>query len=154
VEPEPLEVMIATIPLIVVTGLMVLAAVWVYRMSKLRELKQRQILAMIEKGITPPPELHPVAFNGAPRRSMQEERFKSGGIMLIGFGVALALVIGVAGGQARVGLGIGGAIAAIGAAMVVSALFSRGSGSVASGPPPEPRPAEPPRSPGGDDAVG
>ena len=148
------DLIFALMPLVAIVGLFVLAAFAIMWAMRLREVKQRQILAMIEKGIAPPPELNPAAFDGlvaGPRRSREEERFKSGGIMLIGLGVALALVIGVAGGQARVGLGIGGAMAAIGAAMVVSALLSRESGPVTA-PPSEPRPAEPPRSPSGDDA--
>lgn len=128
-QPTPLEVMIALLPLTVLVGLLVLAALWLSRVSRLRELREKQVLAMIERGVPLPPDVAAATFAGANaggrrRRSHTEERFKSGGIMLIGLGVALALVIGVAGGQTRVGLGVGAAVAAIGAAMLASALLS------------------------------
>jgi hypothetical protein len=148
VGPEPLDVVIAIIPLTVLVGLLVLAALWLLRASRLRELREKQVLAMIERGLTPPSELVPPPD---PKRARPagEERFKSGGIMLVGLGVALALVIGVAGGHSRVGLGVGAAVAAIGVAMIVSALVTRDAGelqppgekpggALASGPAPTP----------------
>jgi hypothetical protein len=151
--------MAAVVVLGMTIGLPLLAAMWLHKTFKLNELRQRQILAMIEKGIAPPPELNPASLDrlaGVRRRSRREERFKSGGIMLVGLGVALALIIGIAGGQPRVGLGVGGAVAAIGVAMIVSALTSRGDADTESPPAGgsgEPPPAvEPPRSERGVDA--
>jgi hypothetical protein len=152
VDPEPLDVVIAIIPLTVLVGLLVLAAIWLLRASRLRELREKQVLVMIERGLTPPPELVTPPDAGRARPA-GEERFKSGGIMLVGLGVALALVIGVAGGQSRVGLGVGAAVAAIGVAMIVSALVTRDTsepeppaagrpgGSHAAGRPDDPRAA-------------
>jgi len=77
--------------------------------------------------------------------------------MLVGLGVALALVIGVAGGQPRVGLGVGSAVAAIGAAMVVSALLSRETDAdeqSSAGEPGGPVAAGSPRPSSGDDTPG
>ena len=44
--------------------------------------------------------------------------------MFIGLGVALTLIIGVTAGKPNVGLGLGGAIVALGAAMIVNAVLT------------------------------
>ena len=49
--------------------------------------------------------------------------------MFIGLGVALALIIGVTAGKPNVGLGLGGAIVALGAAMIVNAVLTGREGS-------------------------
>ena len=50
-------------------------------------------------------------------------RSRSAGVLFIGLGVALALIIGVTAGKPDVGLGLGGAIVALGAAMIVNAML-------------------------------
>jgi hypothetical protein len=48
------------------------------------------------------------------------------GVTTIGLGVALMLIIGVAGDAPESGIGVGGAITALGIAMVVNAYLDRG----------------------------
>jgi hypothetical protein len=143
------DIVFALIPLTVVVGLLVLAALWILRATRLRELKQRQVLAMIEKGMAPPPEMVPLNIDGVvlpARRMTTGDRFRSGGIIVVGLGLAVGLIVGVAGAQPRVGIGVGAAIVAIGVAMIVNGwLAPEGVGARPETiPPPALPPEEPP----------
>ena len=126
------DLILAFIPLLMMVGLFILGAFWISRRARSRELVHRERLAMIEKGLIPPAELYPggpeflpgqAAMPGAATFSRAASRFRSTGIMLVGVGVALAFVIALAADQPEVGVGIGGAIAAIGAAMIVNGVL-------------------------------
>jgi hypothetical protein len=119
--------------LLFVVGGVVLMMAAMYSRQKIREMAHRERLAMIERGLIPSPETDPARFEAAtgladpasasPRRGA---RYRTIGIELIGLGVGLAILIGLAGGAAEIGLGIGGAVAALGAASVLNAhLMSR-----------------------------
>lgn len=130
---NPDDLVFALIPLVVIVGLLVLAALAIIRSTRLRELKHQQWIAMVEKGILPPPEVvGPAMFDGVPiplpRRAAAAERFRSAGVIFMGLGLAIALIIGVAASQPRVGVGIGGAVAIVGAALFVNGLLVRGHG--------------------------
>jgi hypothetical protein len=138
--------------LLIMAGLSIVVLGMRHR-SKVVEMEHRERLAMIEKGLLPAPERDPRQFyNGlyARRRaSLGSPRALSIGIVVIGFGLGLALLIGFAGGAGDVAVGIGGAIAVLGAAFVVNALVNRS----AAAPPFEPAerpgsPAPPPPGPG------
>ena len=141
------DMLFAALPVLVLVGLFLLAAFWISRRARLREWAHRERIAMIEKGLVPSAELSP----GAPALSVIEStfapeavakpsriatRFRSAGVMLVGLGVALALIIGVTAGNPNVGLGIGGAIVALGAAMIVNGVLIGREGG---GPPSERR---------------
>jgi hypothetical protein len=105
--------------------------VWVQHRARLRELMIRERIALIERGILPPPERDPGGFEAmtGPRpASPAALRFRSLGVTLVGLGLALMVLIAVAGGAPEVGIGVGGAVALVGAAAVVnSALMARGA---------------------------
>jgi len=121
------EMVVVTLLLFVVGGVVLMMAA-MYSRQKVREMAHRERLAMIERGLIPSPETDPARFEAAtgladaasasPRPGA---RYRTIGIELIGLGVGLAFLIGLAGGAAEVGIGIGGAIAALGAASVVNA---------------------------------
>jgi hypothetical protein len=122
--------LIALLPVLTLVGLFVLAAIWISRRARMRELVHRERLAMIEKGLMPPAELVasgsalPGALEAAaPPLSRTASRFRSAGVMFVGIGVAVGLIIGVAAFEPTVGFGVGGAIAAIGAAMIVNGML-------------------------------
>jgi len=121
---------------------------------KIRELEHRERLAMIERGVSPAPETNPAAFEAAvgfPVRSKEDtqrtQRYRTAGVMLIGFGFGLIFVIGAAAGAPEVGWGIGGAWISLGAASLLNYwLMSRRTEidrRATWSPPPAPRP-EPP----------
>ena len=124
---EVLVVMISLSSLI--AGVVVIIAGLNYR-ARMRELRHRERLAMIEKGLLPPPEFDSrQAFHrGLKQRSL------SFGIIVVGLGLGLMTLISIAGGAPDVGVGIGGAVAILGGAFLVRRLVA---------PPPEPAaPAE------------
>jgi hypothetical protein len=116
--------LLAAILLTIVLGgiLIVLLAMW--RGTKIREMQHRERLAMIERGLMPPPERDPAAYEPA-RRSEVRESFTSIGIALVALGLGLMLIIGFAGGAPGPAVGVGGAIAVLGAAFIVNGLLQR-----------------------------
>src|SRR5436305_12995431 len=90
--------------------------------SRLRELEIRERIAMIEKGLVPPPEVDPRGFErvmdrydrvrqatDAPwRRSVSSARHRRAGVTLMGLGFGLMLLISVAGEAPEAGIGVGG----------------------------------------------
>ena len=92
-----------------------------------REMEHRERLAMIEKGVMPSPETNPAAFEAAagflePDKDEvnRSQRYRTAGVLLIGFGLGLVFVIGVAAGNPDVGWGIGGAWISLGAASLLN----------------------------------
>jgi hypothetical protein len=126
-----MEVMMALIPVIVVLGLLLLGALAIWRRTKLHEMANRERMAMIDKGMTPPPEgseLEKIlgresAHGPADSARAPEARFRTLGVTIIGLGVALVFLIGLAGDSPRSGVGVGGAVAAVGIALVVNAYL-------------------------------
>jgi hypothetical protein len=114
-------------------GLMIFAGVAVLWMAMhnrrvLREFEHRERLAMIDRGLVPPPERDPAAFEsrtgvGGPERA-GSTRSRSAGIIMIGFGLALMMLITFAAREPEVGIGIGGAFALLGAAFIFNAAAS------------------------------
>jgi hypothetical protein len=112
----------------------------------IREMEHRERLAMIERGVVPSPESNPAAFDAATgfsEPSMDDldrsRRYRTAGVLLIGFGLGLIFVIGVAAGAPEVGWGIGGAWISLGGASLLNYwLISRraeGSGRAHWNPP-------------------
>src|SRR4051812_27155786 len=98
--------------------------------SRLRELEIRERIAMIERGLVPPPEVDPRGFDRAMDR-YERLRYRSpgrhrrAGVTLIGVGFGLVLLIGVAGGSMNEGIGMGGFLVIIGFAFLINSLFVR-----------------------------
>ena len=93
----------------------------------IREMEHRERLAMIERGLMPPPETDPAAFEAAagfaePAKDGQDRsyRYRTAGVLLIGFGLGLVFVIGVAARAPEVGWGVGGAWISLGAASLLN----------------------------------
>jgi MFS family permease len=107
--------------LIIVGGVVVM--VWGIRhATRQAELEHQERMAMIERGITPS-DTRP----GEHRR--RSHGFKmSLGILLCGLGMGLLMLITFAAGEPGTGFGIGGAIAMVGIAFIVSAMFTERQG--------------------------
>jgi hypothetical protein len=121
--------MIDLIPVIVVAivliGGITIVLAGMYQHIRTLEMAHRERLAMIERGIVPPPERDPEAFEQSLRsRPVRASRTMAAGIVTISFGVALAFLISLAGGQRNVGIGVGGAIAIIGVAFVINGYLA------------------------------
>ena len=95
----------------------------------MRELAHRERMAMIERGLVPSPETDPAQFEAAtglatapvsPDVPKRGQRFRTLGVAMIGLGVGLAFLISLTGGDAGVGLGVGGAWVALGGASLLN----------------------------------
>jgi hypothetical protein len=129
------------IPISAIIGGITYAIVKAQADARLRELEVRERIAMIEKGFIPPPEANPRGFEqameaidqnaasadhpGGTRHHRGPERYRSAGITLIGIGLGLMLMLGIAGGSPERGIGIGGFVAMIGLASLINGLFER-----------------------------
>jgi len=122
-----IPLMVLVLFVIVVLGGVGIVIAGMKHRAKILEMAHRERLAMIERGLTPPPERDPEVFDHAwhIRESTAARRMRSAGVMMIGAGVALGLLIALPGGEAEIGVGVGGAVTALGAAFVVNAQLSR-----------------------------
>ena len=95
--------------------------------SEQLEMRHRERMAMIERGQIPLDEpLHPISGRRPlPRSSAASSRSLSFGIIVVGMGVALMTIISIAGASPEIGVGIGGAVAILGAAFIVRSMVVR-----------------------------
>ena len=94
--------------------------------ARILEMMHRERIAMIDKGIVPPPERDPELFeqNVRQRRGVAAQRMQSVAIVTIGFGLALALLISITARSPEIGLGIGGSIVVLGTALLVNSRLA------------------------------
>jgi len=124
--------------------------------ARVRELEVRERIAMIERGLVPPPEVDPRGFDRAmlrmadSRRHRAPGRHRRAGITLMGVGFGLMMLISVAGGAMNEGIGVGGFFVIMGLAFFINGLFDHPADYFESAPPrpltdPGPIRQEPPR---------
>ena len=89
------------------------------------EMRHRERMAMIERGQIPlsDPSLGPRTTRALP--AQKSSRSLSAGIITVGLGLALMTIISIAGESPEVGVGVGGAVAVLGAAFIVRSLVAR-----------------------------
>ncbi|MGE3274111.1 MAG: DUF6249 domain-containing protein [Vicinamibacterales bacterium] len=143
------ELFFLIIPVLIIVGGILIVLMGIWRQTKMREYEHRERLAMIERGADPPPLPLMSSVPAGGYSSPRHARYLSGGIIVIGIGLALMAVIGFAGETPNVAFGIGGAVVILGVAFVVNALVgARMSGPVPPDPSaralPSPPPTEPP----------
>ncbi len=134
------------IPITAIAGGILAGIVATVTRARVRELEIRERIAMIERGMVPPPESDPEGFD----RRMQSmdrlhrghvaPRHRSAGIVLIAVGLGMAVLLTYAGDVPRQAIGIGGFIVILGLGFFVNSLF-------ATQPPPPPRSNQPPAPP-------
>ncbi|MFI5179423.1 MAG: DUF6249 domain-containing protein [Vicinamibacterales bacterium] len=140
--------------MIVIVGGLGFVYLGIYSRMKARELVHRERLAMIERGLVPPPETDPSKFYAAAivaRAGSRSSRQQSAGVLMVGLGLALMMIISFVANDPQIGLGVGGAVTIIGVAMLVNAHLGRSDVAPAvsfpAPPPPAPPPAQPPGEP-------
>ena len=119
------EVILTSITIVVFASLGVLWMAITNRRA-VREMEHRERLAMIQRGLLPAPESDPLgfeqgieAFSGAGLRS---ERWRTAGTLMVGLGIALAILLTFSAGEFAVGVGVGGAFVALGAAILFNGM--------------------------------
>jgi hypothetical protein len=138
------------LPVVAIIGAFSVAITAILSRTRIRELRIRERIAMIEKGLVPPPEVDPAGFDRAMGRYARSEsygrreagRHRRAGIILVGVGLGLMVLIGSTGDSIREGLRVGGFVAILGLAFLVSSLFEYSHES-ARIPPPRTPPAPP-----------
>jgi hypothetical protein len=128
------------IPIVAIVGVFAVLIVRAVTQARVRELEVRERIAMIERGLVPPPEKDPQAFDrlmgtydrhrdriDADRGSRRTPgRYRTGGMTMIGIGFGLILLIGVAGGEMNQGLGVGGFLVVLGLAFFINSWLVGG----------------------------
>jgi hypothetical protein len=119
------------VAIVAIIGWMIVTVVRVVSRNRVREMQVRERIALIEKGLVPPPEVDPAGFDRVMRRYDVEPwqrghspgRHLRAGIILIGVGVGLMLIIAGGSGSIRIAIGPGGFLVALGLAFVLIGLF-------------------------------
>ncbi len=127
------------IPIVAIIGGFFLAGLSIYAQIRRREFEHRERLAMIEKGLTPPPATKPLAEEMLPTHSdvwqgpgdSRKARTRGGGFILMAVGFGLAFMMWMTTHDEGVAVGVGGFLVILGAAIFLSAFFhSDGRGKV------------------------
>jgi uncharacterized protein YjeT (DUF2065 family) len=119
------------VPIAAIAGAFGTAIAATMARARVRELEIRERIALIEKGLMPPPEVDPHGFDRAMKHydrallSSSSSRHRRAGIVLIAIGIGLFLMIGIAGAEPNAGIGVGGFIAVLGLAFLINSLFER-----------------------------
>jgi hypothetical protein len=127
----------AFVPIVAILGAFGTAVAATIVRGRVRELEIRERIAMIEKGLMPPPEVDPRGFDRAMDRYDRRQwttsaaRHRSAGIVLLGVGIGLFFMIAIAGQEPNAGIGVGGFVAVLGLAFLINSLFERNSPSAA-----------------------
>ena len=141
---DAIEVLIVAMPLTVLVGGIAIVAIAMWRQTKVMEMRHRERMALIERGLAPSPESDPARFDAADSFRPQPaapHRYTTLGVALVGIGLGLMMMIGFAGEAPGPAVGIGGAIALLGAAFLVNGYLQRQNQP----PPPPPTPGPPVR---------
>jgi hypothetical protein len=124
---DPAGLLVMMIPIVAIAGFFLVVALRISSAARVRELEIRQRIAMIEKGLVPPPEVDPGRFEETLHvRGLfdrRPSRHRSAGITFMGIGFGLMFLIGVAGGAPDQGVGVGGFVVIVGLAFFVNSLF-------------------------------
>lgn len=136
------------IPVVAIIGGFSIALFAMYQRGKARELRYRERMAMIERGMVPAaPEaaLHEGALGRTPAADrVHRTRHASAGVVIAAIGFGLMLLIGFAGDEPGAAIGVGGAVVLLGIAFIVNGfLFHRESGPLHSPDSPPPPPSVP-----------
>jgi len=119
------------IPIVAIAGWLLYAIVSVVMRSRIRELEVRARIAMIEKGMVPPPERDPGEFDKAMNatrpaanstyQQYRAYKLRSAGITMVAVGLGLYVMM-------YPSFRVGGFLVVVGIGFIVSGLFERSSG--------------------------
>ena|SRR5579864_8231176 len=150
----------ALIPIIAIVGGMASAIIALINRARIRELEIRERIAMIERGLVPPPEVDPHGFDRAMDRLERAQvrggaifgskaiRHRRSGIILmgVGFGMMVLIAFSERGPDFHDAFGVGGFLVIVGLAFFISSFLEAHPAPPYS-PPPVPPPPQPPTRP-------
>jgi hypothetical protein len=122
------------IPIVAIVGWVIYAVVSVVMRSRIHELQMRERIAMVEKGLVPPPERDPAGFErampptpGIPQpppigyRHYRAYKHRSAGITMIAVGFGLMVMM-------YPNFRVGGFLVVVGIGFIISGLMERPAG--------------------------
>jgi len=134
---ESEDVLALVIPIVAIVGWAIYAIVSVVMRARVHELQVRERIAMIEKGLVPPPEKDPAAFEramspslpGVPPvpaphggyRQYRAYKHRSAGITMIAVGFGLMVMM-------YPNFRVGGFLVVVGLGFIISGLIERPAG--------------------------
>ena len=119
------EAILLGMTILILAGVSVLWMAMLNR-RRIREMEHRERLAMIDRGLVPPPEVDPAGFeqhSGPRMESASAVRSRSAGVMMMGLGLGMMVLLTFAAESPEVGVGVGGGFALLGAAFFVNAAL-------------------------------
>jgi phosphotransferase system glucose/maltose/N-acetylglucosamine-specific IIC component len=134
------------IPVVAIIGGICVGIAGILSGAKVREARIRERIAMIEKGLVPPPEVDPAGFDRAMHRHERSSGpgLRRAGILVMGVGLGLMFLISVAGGTVREGIGVGGFLIIVGLAFLINSMLEPQRNLHTQGPAGPPGPPMPP----------
>jgi hypothetical protein len=119
------------IPITAILGVFLYIIVRTLVRARVRELEIRERIAMIERGLVPPPEVDPRGFDRAMSRmerrdyrsSRSSGRHRRAGVTLMGVGFGLMVLIAFTANDTSVAIGVGGFLVVIGIAFFINSLM-------------------------------
>jgi hypothetical protein len=141
-------VVVFLIPIVAIIGGISVAIASTISRGRIRELQIRERIAMIERGLVPPPEVDPAGFDRAmwhdrPGHGGPARGQRRAGIIVMGVGLGLMVLISVAGGTVREGIGVGGFLVIVGLAFLINSALEPTRDLWTQGPPAPPPPPVP-----------
>ena len=117
------------IPVVAIIGGIGVGIAAILSNARVREARIRERIAMIEKGLVPPPEVDPAGFDramhrhersgyGGPKRAQRRA-----GVVVMGVGFGLMFLISIAAGAVSEGIGVGGFLVILGLAFLINSLL-------------------------------
>jgi hypothetical protein len=131
------------IPIVAIVGAFLLIIIRTVLRTRVRELEIRERIAMIERGLVPPPEVDPRGFDRAMSRLERREyrhgsgRHRRAGVTLMGVGFGLMVLIAFTSDETSVAIGVGGFLVMIGIAFFINSLIDGGGRYETRGMPPQ-----------------
>lgn len=124
------DIVVMMMAMAVIFGAVVVFIMTTWQRGRLRELAHKERLALIERGVAPPPEVDPGRFEQAMgQRPWDAEvvgraaRYRRSGVLVMGLGAGLFFMIAFAGGEPGVAFGVGGALCVLGIALYANSAL-------------------------------
>jgi uncharacterized protein DUF6249 len=147
------------IPITAIIGTFIYIIIKTLAKARVRELEIRERIAMIERGLVPPPEVDPRGFDRAMNRVERLREYRGrgagrhrrAGVTLMGVGFGLMVLIAFTSNETSVAIGVGGFLVVMGIAFFINSMMEASidppypsSRSFGAAPPSAPAPPEPP----------
>ena len=125
-DQEAIFFLAAVLPMTVIVGGVLIVLMGMRQRSLTLEMKHRERMAMIERGIVPGTAQDPEAVEAWQESyDRPPSRSTTFGVVVVAIGLALTLMIGFAGGARGPAVGVGGSIVVLGAAFIVNGELQR-----------------------------